>query len=76
MSELLPFLSDAAGQRHVLTDPSTSIGRAAENGIVVVGHRVSREHARVRRDGRVGFVHDMHSALEPVFRPRNVFETG
>ena len=61
MTDLPPYLSEGTGQRHVLAGQSVSIGRAAENGIVITGQRVSREHARVRRDGRHVWLEDLGS---------------
>lgn len=45
-----PFLTDPTGREHVLGDVTT-IGRAVENDIVITSRRVSREHARLRREG-------------------------
>jgi hypothetical protein len=50
-TEQTPYLSDPTGREHHLTGDSIVIGRAVENNIVVTSKRVSREHARVRRDG-------------------------
>lgn len=51
MTELVPSLTDPTGREHRLTGDCITIGRAMENDIVITGKRVSREHARVRRDG-------------------------
>jgi DNA-binding response OmpR family regulator len=61
-ADLIPFLVDPTGQRHALAQATTTIGRAAENDLVVTGQRVSREHARVRREGRHVLLEDLHSA--------------
>jgi len=50
-TEQVPFLSDPTGREHPLADECCTIGRAVESDIVVTSKRVSREHARVRRDG-------------------------
>jgi len=47
----LPYLTDPTGREHHLGDKATTIGRALENDIVITSKRVSREHARLRRDG-------------------------
>lgn len=50
-TEQVPFLSDPTGREHPLTGEYSTIGRAVESDIVITSKRVSREHARVRRDG-------------------------
>ena len=50
-TEQVPFLTDPTGQEHPLTGDTITIGRAVENDIVITSKRVSREHARVRREG-------------------------
>jgi len=63
LSELpTPYLSDPNHQEHRLTADLTEIGRAVENHIVVTSKRVSREHARIRKDGRKLFLEDCGSA--------------
>jgi DNA-binding response OmpR family regulator len=56
-----PFLTDPAGREHVLTEDVVTIGRAVENDLVVTSRRVSREHARLRREGWRVFLEDMRS---------------
>jgi pSer/pThr/pTyr-binding forkhead associated (FHA) protein len=51
MDEERPFLTDAAGGTHVLRDAVTTLGRAVENDVVIAAKRVSREHARLTRQG-------------------------
>ena len=51
-TEAVPFLTDPTGREHLLTARTVTIGRAVENEIVVTSRRVSREHARVQREGR------------------------
>ena len=46
-----PFLTDPTGREHILTNENTTIGRAVGNDIIITSKRVSREHARIRRDG-------------------------
>jgi DNA-binding response OmpR family regulator len=46
-----PFLSDPTQREHVLDGEVTTLGRALSNDIVITSRRVSREHARIRRDG-------------------------
>jgi len=55
------YLIDPAGQEHSLENSSMKIGRAVENEVVIVSKRVSREHARIWRDGRRIFLEDMGS---------------
>ena len=50
-TEQAPFLTDPTGREHPLTGETITIGRAVQNEIVITSQRVSREHARVRRDG-------------------------
>lgn len=47
----LPTLLDPAGNAHSLSGEEMGIGRAIENEIVITSNRVSREHARIYRDG-------------------------
>ena len=60
-NEQTPFLSDSTGQEHSLTQETTSIGRSVENSIVITSKRVSREHARIQRQGRRMFLEDLGS---------------
>lgn len=48
----VPFFRDPTGREHFLTSDPVIIGRAVENDIVVTSRRVSREHARVERQGQ------------------------
>jgi hypothetical protein len=50
-NEMVPYFTDPTGREHLLTGESTTIGRAVESEIVITSKRVSREHARVQRDG-------------------------
>ena len=56
-----PSLTDPTGREHLLTGETITIGRAVENDIVITSKRVSREHARVRRDGWKAILEDMGS---------------
>lgn len=56
-----PYLLDIAGKEHRLDGAVSSIGRGVENDIVIVSKRVSREHARIRREGRKLFLEDLES---------------
>jgi pSer/pThr/pTyr-binding forkhead associated (FHA) protein len=57
----MPFLTDTTGREHPLTDDTITIGRAIENDIVITSKRVSREHARVRREGWRAILEDLGS---------------
>ena len=46
-----PFLTDPTQRKHALAGEVTTLGRALTNDIVITSKRVSREHARIRRDG-------------------------
>jgi hypothetical protein len=56
-----PFLTDPTGREHPLTSDTITIGRAVENDIVITSKRVSREHARVRREGWRVILEDLGS---------------
>jgi len=60
-AEQVPCLSDPTGREHSLTGDAITIGRAVENDIVITSKRVSREHARVRREGWRVMLEDMNS---------------
>jgi pSer/pThr/pTyr-binding forkhead associated (FHA) protein len=57
-----PYLTDPSGQEHRLTESITQIGRALDNHIVITSKRVSREHARILKDGRKLTLEDCGSA--------------
>ncbi|MCD6285534.1 MAG: winged helix-turn-helix domain-containing protein [Anaerolineae bacterium] len=57
----IPYLEDPTGREHLLTGESVTIGRAAGNDIVITSKRVSREHARIRRDGWRRILEDLNS---------------
>jgi hypothetical protein len=60
-TEPAPFLTDPAGREHLLTGDTVIMGRALESEIVVTSKRVSREHARVRREGWRVILEDLDS---------------
>jgi hypothetical protein len=60
-TEQAPFLTDPTGQEHRLSGDTIIIGRAVENDIVITSKRVSREHARVRREGWRVILEDLDS---------------
>jgi DNA-binding response OmpR family regulator len=57
----VPSLTDPTGREHLLTGETITIGRALENDIVITSKRVSREHARVRREGWRVILEDLDS---------------
>lgn len=57
----LPYLEDPTGREHALTEESITIGRAADNDIVITSKRVSREHAVIRKDGWRHMIADLDS---------------
>ena len=59
--ERCPFLTDPPGREHRLVDDVTTVGRAVENDIVITSRRVSREHARFRREGWRVILEDLGS---------------
>lgn len=60
-AEPVPYLVDVTGKEHQLTAENSAIGRGVENDIVIVSKRVSREHARIRREGRKLILEDLGS---------------
>ncbi len=61
LSEMVPFFTDPTGREHLLSGESIVIGRALECDIVITSKRVSREHARVRREGWRTVLEDLGS---------------
>lgn len=57
----VPFFTDPDGQEHLLRGEINTIGRAVESDIVIASKRVSREHARVRREGWRAILEDADS---------------
>ena len=60
-AEQAPYLTDPTGREHPLTGDQIVVGRAVECDIVITSKRVSREHARVRRDGWRVMLEDLGS---------------
>jgi pSer/pThr/pTyr-binding forkhead associated (FHA) protein len=56
-----PYLTDPNGHEHRLILQTATIGRAVECDIVIASKSVSREHTRIRKDGRRWFVDDLGS---------------
>lgn len=56
-----PYLTDPSGHEHLLRGETTTIGRAVECDIVITSKRVSREHARLLREGRRVMLEDLGS---------------
>ena len=56
-----PYLTDPNGHEHRLPAQSAIIGRAVECDVVITSKSVSREHTRIRREGRRWFVEDLGS---------------
>ncbi|MFN2154560.1 MAG: FHA domain-containing protein [Anaerolineae bacterium] len=59
--EMMPYFTDPTGREHLLSGEIVTIGRAVENDIVITSKRVSREHARVHRDGWRAVLEDLDS---------------
>jgi hypothetical protein len=60
-AESVPYFTDPTDRRHPLTEDVITIGRAVENNIVITSKRVSREHARVSREGQRVVLEDLRS---------------
>ncbi len=60
-NERCPHLTDPADREHSLEDDVVTIGRAVENDVVITSRRVSREHARLRREGWRVILEDLGS---------------
>ena len=60
-AEQFPSLTDPTGREHLLSGETITVGRAIENDIVITSKRVSREHARVRREGWRAILEDAGS---------------
>jgi pSer/pThr/pTyr-binding forkhead associated (FHA) protein len=71
-SDTVPFLRDPTGREHPLTNETTTIGRAVENDIVITSKRVSRDHARIIREGRRVVLHDLGSSNGTFFNGERV----
>ena len=60
-TDQVPSLTDPTGREHPLTGETITIGRAVQNDVVITSKRVSREHARVRREGWRVLLEDLNS---------------
>ncbi|MFC1879366.1 FHA domain-containing protein [Chloroflexota bacterium] len=60
-AENLAYLVDPSGKQHKLSGPSANIGRAVESDVVIASKRVSREHARIRKEGHYWLLEDLAS---------------
>jgi len=56
-----PYFTDPNGQEHPIATQIATIGRAVECDVVVASKSVSREHVRIRQEGRRWFVDDLGS---------------
>ena len=57
----LAYLVDPSGKQHLLEPPAAAIGRAVESDIVVSSKRVSRQHARIIKEGHYWLLEDLDS---------------
>jgi pSer/pThr/pTyr-binding forkhead associated (FHA) protein len=62
MPELVVKLGDTVVQRYIVEKDIISIGRAKDNDIVIENLSVSRNHARIRRQGNAYVLTDLNSA--------------
>lgn len=60
-AKAVPYFTDPAGREHPLAGETLTVGRAVENDLVITSKRVSREHARVQRQGRRVVLTDLGS---------------
>ena len=71
--EMVPYFTDPTGREHLLSGDAITIGRALESDIVVTSKRVSREHARVRREGWRVILEDLDSTNGTHLNDERVF---
>ena len=69
-----PYLTDPTGHEHFLRGAITSIGRAVECDIVITSKRVSREHARLVREGRRVMLEDLNSTNGTFLNEERILE--
>jgi hypothetical protein len=69
-----PYLTDPTGHEHQLRGEMTTIGRAVECDIVITSKRVSREHARLVRDGRRVMLEDLNSTNGTFLNDERIIE--
>jgi pSer/pThr/pTyr-binding forkhead associated (FHA) protein len=56
-----PYLTDPNGEEHVLNSTTVRLGRAVECEVIITSKSISREHARIRADGRRWLLEDLGS---------------
>ena len=71
--EMVPYFTDPTGREHLLSGDAIIIGRALESDIVITSKRVSREHARVRREGWRVILEDLDSTNGTHLNDERVF---
>jgi pSer/pThr/pTyr-binding forkhead associated (FHA) protein len=69
-----PYLTDPTGHEHQLRGETTTIGRAVECDIVITSKRVSREHSRLRREGRRVLLADLGSTNGTFLNDERILE--
>jgi pSer/pThr/pTyr-binding forkhead associated (FHA) protein len=69
-----PYLTDPTGHEHPLRGELTTIGRAVECDIVITSKRVSREHSRLRREGRRVLLEDLGSTNGTFLNDERILE--
>jgi len=69
-----PYLTDPTGHEHQLHGETTTIGRAVECDIVITSKRVSREHARLVRNGRRVMLEDLNSTNGTFLNDEHILE--
>jgi len=69
-----PYLTDPTGHEHQLRGGTTTIGRAVECDIVITSKRVSREHARLLREGRRVMLEDLSSTNGTFLNDERILE--
>ncbi len=70
----IPYLKDPLGNEHLLETAVTRLGRAAENEIVILSNRASREHAHIVREARKVFLEDQQSTNGTFLNTERVLE--
>ena len=69
-----PYLTDPTGHEHLLRGDVTTIGRAVECDIVITSKRISREHARLVREGRRVMLEDLDSTNGTFLNQERILE--
>ncbi len=62
MTEVAPYLTDAAGRRFSLADPLVTLGRSPNCTVFIPDRRASRRHAEIAWDGETCTLRDLGSA--------------